>query len=363
MFSIFKGKDLYHLGVDIGTTGIRLVELRRDGSRKILENYGHLESEDYLYIGAGFGEKKLAYNAYLSHEKIIKDLSEILNVMKVRAKKVSMSVPISAAFSSVITFPSISEGDIEKAINFEAKKYIPSPLEEVSFGWNIVSSSSNMKGGGDSKNVKVLLVAIQKDMAMKYYKIAKALNLNLVNLETESFPLARALVGEMKGVCTIVDIGSKATNITIVEDGAISTGHSVSNVGGLEITNVLAHGFNVDSKRAEILKRDIGLKFQGADKKVSEIIAPVVSVVISDVRKINESYSKNNQKKIDKIILTGGSANLPGIAEYFSKEFRLPVELGNPWKSVGHDERLSGKLSEISSQFAVAVGLALGGFK
>lgn len=363
MFEFIKKLSPNFLGIDIGTTGIRLVELRKDGKRHSLINYGHLESEDYLSLGGGVGNKRMIDNTYLSHDKIVKDLKEVITATGIDAKKVAMSIPISSAFSSVIGLPNIHEDEIDKAVNFEARKYIPIPLEEVSYGWSLVHSDASDDKKNTKKGMKVLLVAIPKEITVKYSNIIQALNLDLISLETESFPLSRSLADGQKGVFTIVDIGSKTTSITIVEDGVVFASHSVSNIGGLEITNILSHGFNIDPKRAEALKRDIGLKFSGADKKVSEIMMPIVSVIGSDIRKINETYTRDYQKAIDKIILTGGSASLPGIVDFFKKELQVGVEIGNPWKDITFDEKLTQKLTEIAPQFSIAVGLALRGFE
>ncbi len=363
MFDFFKKAPSSFLGVDIGTTGMRLVELKKEGSNAILENYGHLESEDYLSLG-GPGNNKLANNTNLSHSKIVKDLSEVINAMGIAAKKIIMSIPIASAFSSVISLPSIPDSEIDKAVNFEARRYIPIPLDEVSFGWSLINKpSGDPKIKGEKKGIKVLLVAIPKDITMKYSSIAQALGLDLISLETESFPLARSLADGEKGVFTIVDIGSKTTSITVVENGVVLASHNVSSVGGVQITNVLSHGFNVDLKRAESLKRDIGLKFSGTDKKVSEIMMPIVSVISADIRKINETYSRDNKREVTKVILTGGSANLPGIVQFLGKDLKVNVEIGNPWKNISYNEMLKPKLIEIAPRFSIAIGLALRGFE
>lgn len=364
MFDFFKKTSPNYLGIDIGTTGIRLVELKKEGAKQSLVNYGHLESEDYLSLGGSIGNKKLVNNTYLSHDRIVKDLKEVIEAMAIDAKKVFMSIPISSAFSSIIGLPNIGEDEIDKAVNFEARKYIPIPLEEVNFGWSLISSPSNDENEKNVKRgIKVLLVAIPRDITIKYSNITQALDLDLISLETESFPLARSLADGERGVFTICDIGSKTTSITIVEDGVVLASHSVSNIGGLEITNILSHGFNIDPKRAEALKRDIGLKFSGADKKVSEIMMPIVSVIASDIKKVNESYTRDYKKEIDRIILTGGSASLPGIVEYLKNELKINVAIGDPWKHISFDEKLASKLAEIAPQFSIAVGLALRGFE
>ncbi|MFZ2969798.1 MAG: type IV pilus assembly protein PilM [Minisyncoccia bacterium] len=363
MFDFFKKSSNSFLGVDIGTTGMRLVELKKEDSKSVLVNYGHLESEDYLSVGSS-GNNRLADNTYLSHDRIVKDLSEVIGAMGIMAKKISMSIPIASAFSSVISLPDVPESEIDKAINFEARRYIPIPLDEVSFGWSLISKHSGEDGNKDGKKgIKVLLVAIPGDITLKYSNIAQALKLDLISLETESFPLARSLANGEQGVFTIVDIGSRTTSITVVENGVVLASHGVSNIGGVEITNVLSHGFNVDLKRAESLKRDIGLKFSGTDKKVSEIMMPIVSVISADIRKINESYSRDNKRDVSRVILTGGSASLPGIVEFLNKDLNINVEIGNPWKNISHDVKLDAKLVEIAPHFSIAIGLALRGFE
>jgi len=359
MFNFFKKKPTSFLGVDIGTTSIKIAQLGIDGDSIKLENYAFLEDKDYLEV---LGSVNGSSNLKISDMQVVEDLTEIKKEAKITSDDAIMSIPGSSAFSSIISLPNMSEDEISKAINYEARQYIPIPLEEVVFDWSIISKKGEEDKKG-SKKIKVLLVAIPKEITEKYTKIASALKLKLIALETESFSLARSLIGDEEGAFIIVDIGNKMTNVTVIENGYVLASHSAFGTGGKEITRAISYGFNIDFKRADKLKKDIGLSFSGPQKKVSETIFPTINIIVSEIKKTSEMYIRDNKKTVKRVIVTGGSANLPGLVKYFSSELNISVEIGNPWRNIVYDKILSRKLKEMSSDFSVAVGLALRGFE
>ncbi len=367
MFNFFKRPPSSFLGIDIGTTGIRIVQLGLQDGNIILENYASIETKDYLEILGNGGNLN---NIKMSDSKIAKDLENVIEKSGIMSKKVAMSIPISSAFSSIMVLPDISDGEISKAVDFEARQYIPIPINEVVFDWSVIGKeihkeSSNMVDNSKQvKKIKVLLVAIPKETTSKYMHIAETLGLKLIALETESFSLARSLAGKSGETSTIVDIGNKTTSVTIVEKGSVIGSHTILGAGGEEITKIISHGFNVDFNRAENLKMDIGFSAdKGSEKKISEVMLPIISIIISEIKKINESYFRTNKKNVKKVVMTGGTAGLPGLIAHFSKELDTPVEIGNPWKDIIHDNSLNEALKENSPLFSVAVGLALRGFE
>lgn len=367
MISLFKKKSHSFLGIDIGTTGIRMVQLGLNDKEVRLENYAYTETKEYMEI---FSDGKKAANVRMSDTEILHDLLKIIEEAKITARETAISIPISSAFSSVMTLPNVPESEIGEAVNYEAKQYIPLPLSEVVFDWSVIrkkiQENKTDDKNTDSKQVtklSILLVAIPKETTKKYTDIIEQTKLQLVVLETESFSLARSLVGNGEGVSMIVDIGNKTTSIIIVENGSVSKSYSIPGAGGEEITKVISHGFEIDFKRAETLKRDVGLTFSGPQKKVSEIALPIIDIIISEIRKVSDSYSNKNKENITNIIISGSSANLPGLVDYFSKELNITVEIADPWKNIVHDKALSEKLKQLSTSFSVSVGLALRGFE
>lgn len=369
MFNILKKQATNSLGVDIGTTGIRVVQLESKDKKISLENYASIETKDYLEI---LGNDSKFNNIRMSDKKISDDLAKIISDAGISSKRVSMAVPISSAFSSIISLPDMPEEEIENAINFEARQYIPIAIDEVIFDWVVIGRTGGTKNDSENsiveekniKKLKILLVAIPKEITNKYVSIVDSLGLELTTLETESFSLAMAFSRSEKGTISIVDIGNKTTSITIVESGEVISGHSISGTGGEEITKIISHGVDVDFHRAEQLKKDIGLnKEDNSQKQVSEIVLPIMSIIISEIRKINENYTKVNKKSVNKIIITGRTSYISGLAEYFTTEIGIPTEIGNPWKEISYDKALDKRLQESSPYFSVAVGLALRGLE
>ncbi|MCK5412896.1 MAG: type IV pilus assembly protein PilM [Candidatus Pacebacteria bacterium] len=363
MFNFFKKKSNSYLGIDIGTTGIRVVQLGRDEENIKLENYAYLETKEYLEI---LGEQDNLNDIKMSNNKIVTDLGSIIREADINTNKVIMSIPTSSAFSSIITLPDIPESEIAKAVDFEARRYIPIPLEEVVFDWSIIKKKKKSKKNkvDNSFENEILLVAISKETTNKYVNIVKALGLELVSLETEPFSLARCLVGQEEGVFEIIDMGNKTTSITIIENGTVSGSHNISGTGGEEITKMISRGFNVDLNRAEKLKIDFGSnKNKDLENKMFDIILPMTNVIISELKRTNDLHFINNKKKIKKIILTGGTIGIPRLVEHLSEELEILVEIGNPWKGVMCDPSLSNKLEKNAPFFSIAVGLALRGFE
>jgi len=375
MFSFLSKNSSSFFGIDLGTTGIRIVELAWDGGRVVLRNYVSLEAGRRINPDGTVVKKDIQ-----SLDKdTIESMKTILNTADVAHHKVAMSVPASSTFTSIVSFPRMPQDQLETAVNYEAPKYIPIPMEEVVFGWNIISNDRKVKnikgnekelemkvGGGNQyggeEKTRVLLIAIPKEISAKYLEIANAFSLDLVSLETESFSLARSLVGHREGAYIIIDVGYKMTGITIVDDGSVTESHSISTVGGEELTKVIGNSFGINEERANILKKEAGLN-SPSEKKLADILIPILSIIISEAKKNEQAYLHTNGKKISGIILTGGSARMPGFQEYITEEMNLPVEMGNPFREISYDAILEDKLGAIASSYAVAVGLALYNFE
>lgn len=374
MLNLLNKKSSSFFGIDLGTTGIRAVELARENKTIVLKNYVSLEAEKRMKPDGTIVKK----NIQALDADTIESMKTILNTAEVANHKVAMSVPTSSTFSSIITFPRMPREEIEKAVNFEARQYIPIPLDEVVYGWNIISrdrknvistkmpvkkkEKTEKPHVNSSDKTRVLLIAIPKETCTKYMQIANAFSLDLVALETESFSLSRSLVGKREGTFLIIDVGYKMTGLTIVDDGSVTESHSISTVGGEEITKIISHSYGVNEDRANVLKKEIGIN-SASDRKIAEVVTPILSIIISEVRKNQEAYFRNNGRRIDGIIMTGGSSRMTGLSDFISHELGLPVEMGNPFKMVAHDNMLEERLESISSSYSVAVGLALFGFE
>lgn len=360
MFNFLFKSDTSFFGVDLGNTGVKAVQLAKEGKNIVLKNYVYLDNERKLNEDGSFQRQGMGTIS----EQVVEDMKLVVNSAKIGNKKVVMSIPTSSAFSYIVTLPRMPQDALEKAVDFEARKYIPLPLEEVVFAWNVLSTKKNSRLDDPqaADNLRVLLIAIPKEISARYMEIAHSFNLDLIALETESFALARSLVGERKGIFLIVDMGSRITSVTVVVDGLVGETRNIASVGGEEITKMIARGFNVNEQRAETMKREIGLD-DSREQKLSEMIDPIFSMVVAEIKKNADAYLQGGEKQIEAVIFTGGLSAIPGFQNYFSRALDMPVEMGDPFKGIMFDPVLTQKLQALSPFFAVGVGLALRGFE
>ena len=352
----------YFLGIDIGTSSIKIVELELDGNRPVLSNYG------WVYL-----EELVKENDSLALWK--KYVSKIIRDGKIKAKDAYVSISSSGSLITLIEFPEMEKADMDQAIRFEAHKYVPVPLEEVVLSWDVVgvanSDSNNFRKEPEkniganpqqqvsvpTKKVQVLLVAAPKNKVEKYEKMAQDVGLNLKSIEIEGFSMARSLIGNDQGNFIIVDIGARVCNIILAEKGIIKVNRNIYS-GGVDITRAIAKNLNVEESRADNLK----IKGTNFFAKESGVTLPSVEIIISEIKRIIEAYYRNNGKnKIDSLILSGGTADLTGIADYFQNSLGIKTIAGNPFGRVDYLKALEPKLNELKARFSVAIGLALKG--
>lgn len=310
--------------------------------------------------------------------------------------------------------------DLGSAIKWEAKKFIPVPLEEMILDWKILNKKEvkviknatkefqNNKAAGENglsnnqandkdddlkdladstaalKNIpsiskknetktlnddeiikpknsdnsyRILLTAAPKNLVARYIDIFKRAKFNLLSLETEAFALSRALLGNDLSTVMIVDIGATTADICIIEEGVPILNRGID-TGGEFITKTIMNSLNVNQDRAEQFKRDFGLSNSG-NKNVPDVIQKSLNSITNEIKYVFELYEKQVNNKIDKIILTGGSAFLPNLPGYLSELLNLQVIIGDPWDRIIYPLDLKPILQEIGPRMGASIGLAM----
>jgi len=356
-------KDKSILGIDIGTSSIKVVQLKKDGNVFKLENYGELIAYGYLEQPNNAIQTS---TLKMLDNQVAELLRNLLAATKTTTKKAVFSVPLFSSFVTLIEMPRLTQEEIAKAIDFEARQYVPVPINEVVLDWSIVGSvfeEQKLEQAGLGKTqaiekIQVLLVAVPKEVIEKYNRIARLANLQLVGLEIESFALAKSLARkDSKSIC-ILDIGARSTNICIVDNGYVKLTHNLDTSGG-DITRALSNSLNVSYQRAEDFKKEQGLKIAEAQREIYEVMISMLDVILSDVEKYISLYSKKSGKNIEKIILNGGSALLLGLDKYIADKFKIPVEIGNPFQFINYPQNLNPIIKEIGPKLSIAIGLAM----
>ncbi len=330
----FSKPDGY-LGIDIGSRGIKLVELRKKGKRAHLFTYAYTDQElsqdekDGHFMDAG---------------QVAELLKKMVKQAKAVSKKAVASLPASAVFSSIITLPPLAKKEEKNAfIRREAEKLVPLPLSEMVLDWKMVNAG------------EVLITAAPKKLIASYSEIFKMTGLTLLSLETEVFALISALIGKDTSPVLLIDIGSAQTDFFVVEKAVPLLFHSLK-LGGGDFTSAIKNILAVSEEEAEQIKRDLlarGLN-QTPLTGFPAIFESTIRPIIDAVKHCLEIY-----RQPEKIILTGGSAAIPYLDSRLAETFNLKVYLGDPWARVIYDQDLKPALDAIGPRFSVAIGLAL----
>ena len=371
---LFKPKDNY-LGIDLGTSSIKMVELANFNGRPRLVTYGFTERS----LGS-IGNNDTLINNIDQTAAVILD---ICKKSKATAKKVVTALPNYSVFTSILNLPDMPKKDLASAITWEAKKIIPIPLEEIILDWKIIEETSdspvvgaNIAAPGSvpdmlqannpigqissksKKNLKILLTGANKGLIRKYIEIFNKTGLNLLSLETENFALIRSLVGNDKSVIMVIDIGASTSSITVVDKGIPFLSRSID-IGGFSITRAISNSLNVSMERAEQFKQDLSLDMETADNSLPQTVEKAFIPILNEIKYTINLYQEANNKKVEKIILSGGSALLGHLTGYVSSSLNVNAYIGDPWARTIFPVDLKPILDRIGSRFAVSVGLAM----
>ena len=359
---MFGFKKNRFLGIDIGVSSIKVVEIKISNNKPALSNYA------WMNIPCNESEVQEDYFS----KSLVQYFKKLLKEGVFKSSNAYAAIPAFGGLITLIEFPEMDNNDLEQAIKFEAHKYIPTSLDDVVVSWDILNKRSateslvKKKDEPDKKEhrlpeagskLQVLLVAAPKNRVANYEKLVKSSGLDLKYIEIESFSLQRSLVGNDPGNFVIIDIGARVCNIVLAEKGVIKINRNID-AGGRDITKIIARSMNVDEIRADKLKSS-GRELLG---KESGMQFPVLEIIVGEVKRVLKSYYSNEgEKKVDGVILSGGTAGLAGIEKYFSEALNIKTIIGNPFGRIDYDKKLESKLMEIGSRFSVSVGLALRG--
>jgi type IV pilus assembly protein PilM len=346
-------KPKSQLGVDIGSSNIKIVQLRPKDNTFILETYG-LVNFSYQ-IASKDASSSLTQTAQL--------LKTLVTKSRATVNKVVASLPNNSVFTSVIEMPKIPDDELKTAVEFEAKKYVPLPMEEVALSWSVIEEKKakinkdtnlgNFKTANESK-IKVLLTAVPTAVIDNYLKVFEMAGLEPIALEIEALSLIRSLVGEDLNTNLLIDIGAKSTSLNLVDSGYLRLSKNL-NVGGDTVTGSISQSLSVNFARAEQFKKDFGLS--NTQPQIPQVMRPILDIIKSEASQLISLFESRGEK-IDKILLSGGGSKLPSLKEYFSG-LGKPVVLANPWSQVTYPGSLKPVIEPLGLNLAVAVGLAM----
>jgi len=386
---IFSNPTSY-LGIDIGTSSIKMVELENYKNQARLKTYGYADISTNI----------LRSNIDKNNQIIANHIVDLVAKSNVQTRQVVSALPTFSVFNFIISIAPIPKKDLPAAIKWEAKKYIPIPIDDMILDWKILNkkevggkkeekqdlkkeepikedkeekkegketpneeqaeqkrAEEVVKSKSIDNNYRILLTAAPKNLVARYIDIFKRTKMNLLSLETEAFALSRSLIGNDPSNVLIVDIGANTADICVIEQGVPVLNRGID-TGGESITKNIMTSMNVNRERAEQFKRDFGLSSLG-QKNVPDVIQKSLDSIVNEIRYVFELYQRQGTAKIDKIVLTGGSSFLPNLPEYLSELLHIPVIIGDPWDRIIYPLDLKPVLQEIGPRMGAAIGLAM----
>ncbi|HEY4497950.1 MAG TPA: type IV pilus assembly protein PilM [Candidatus Paceibacterota bacterium] len=356
----FLFKESGILGIDIGSSSIKVVQLKKEKERATLETYGELSLARYARGGEGRG------SVVLVQEKLQQALGDVLRESQAKASRAVVSLPLRNSFVTVMPMPELSQKELKNAVLYEARKYIPIPLAEATIDWWVLppqATDTESTGLGSPKRpfITVLLVAVPNDVIDQYQKLLSSVNVKLEAFEIESFALARAAAHAEAGTVIVVDMGATSTKVAIVDGGVVRAAHSISQ-GAWGLTQALQQSLGLDFERAEMLKREFGIIRRPETQGAVSVLEPLVDAIALETERFILEWKRNGGRGISRAVLAGGGALLRGVDDIFVKKLGVEVIIANPFSRVMYPAFLEPSLKEIGSVFGNAVGLALRGF-
>lgn len=359
-----KSEDPISVGIDIGTSAIKVVELRKEDNKLVLTTYSSLALGQY--VEKGF----LGQVTNLPVEGLSQALIDTLRETKITSQQILINIPAVSSIIFTIDLPAaVEEKEYSIVIPNESKKYIPVPLTDVILDWyalprrehSVGQSKRAVENGGDATTT-VLIVATLNESVSKLSQVLQKSGLPTQNLEIEMFSHIRSIIYRELFPVLILDIGASRSRASIVDHGIIEAFRLISK-GGQDMTLALSRACELPFDAAEKLKKDQGLIVSPTYPKNSEILQTEYHDIFLQANSVILGYEKKYGKTVEKIILTGGGANAKNLLEYARTQFSAEVTLARPFDKIETPPFLKEVLFETGPEFSGALGLALRKFQ
>jgi type IV pilus assembly protein PilM len=332
------------IGLDIGSQNIRVVELEKGKNIFIVNTYGSIRSPISSPIYSNDEEKKLLVSA----------IKRLLKEVKVSSKKASLSLSETQAFTQIVETPLLSEKELKSSMQWQAEQYIPLPLEDVSFDFQIVSEDKK------ASKMRVLISAAPLTVVEKFRDLADSSELYISSLETQLLSIVRSLSRFVpdSATATIINLGYLSTDFAFVTKNTILFTRTIS-TGGKALVRAIAQELNFNEEQAERYKVTYGIDPSQLEGKVYSAVKPLLDRFLKELNQ-GFVYFKEQfpQRKIDLILICGGGAKMPGIVQFMTNNFGIETQRAEPFSGLKFKKGINSPPNG-STEFTVATGLAM----
>ena len=350
MFQKTMGKKNM-VGLDIGSSSVKAVELSKKGSTLQLVNLGCENLQPDTIVDGQIMELNNVANV----------ITSIFTEHQIKTSRVAAGVSGHSVIVKNIVLPQMSEDELQESFSWHAEEHIPFDISDVNLDYQVTSSSSDA--------LNVLMAACKSDKIANVKQAIQLAGKQPVVIDVDAFALQNCYEVNYEpkpgDVVALLNIGSSTMNINIL-NGTRSVFARDASVGGNQYTSLLQKELGLTFEQAEAAKRGYALPDGVEGRPIQPIIETVSDILALEIRKTMDFYratAEENEEAIQKILIAGGGSKLPGLPDYLSRRFEIPVEVFDPFRQIQIDGRKFDPdyMKEIVPDMAIAVGLALRG--
>jgi type IV pilus assembly protein PilM len=350
MFKKSNGKKNL-VGVDIGSSSIKAVELQKKGNSFHLVNLGFENLSPDTVVDGQIMELNNVSNV----------ITNIFAEHQIKTSRVAAGVSGHSVIVKNIVLPQMSEDELRESFSWHAEEHIPFDISDVNLDYQVTSSSADA--------LNVLLAACKSDKIANVKQAIQLAGKQPAVIDVDTFALQNCYEVNYQPkpgeIVALLNIGASTMNINIM-NGTRSIFARDASVGGGQYTSLLQKELGLTFEQAEAVKRGYPLPEGVEARPIQPIIETVSDILALEIRKTMDFYratAEDSEEAIQKILIAGGSSKLPGLPDYLAKRFEIPVELFDPFRQIEVDGRKFDPdyMKEIVPDMAIAVGLALRG--
>ncbi len=341
------------VGLDIGSSGIKLVQLKENRGRYVLQKFGFKPLEPEVIVDG----------TVMDEGQVVSAIKGLFDELNVKVKQVAVSISGHAVIIKKISLPPMPDDELEGQVKLAAEQYIPFDINEVNIDFHVLPPSEG-DGAGEGE-MSVILVAAKKDKINELTELVKGAGLAPLVMDVDAFAIenmhAINYPMSQEETTALVNVGASVMNINIVSKGTSLFTRDIP-IGGNRYTESIQRELGLSYEEAEQLKK--GGKASGNNQAAAaqSVIESVNAEVASEIARTIDYYKSTvSEGDVQQVLLCGGGAQVSGLVKQLRDRMQAVVEVANPFAQVdvsGSDFDQT-TLAEMAPMASVGVGLAL----
>ncbi len=331
-------------GLDIGTTAVRVVQLRGNGPVKSLVRYAYVPVDSKIVLSDSKNDQ----------QRLAQVIRELVEQSQMTTRNVAVGIPSQKVFTAVVDFDRLPSDELAKAIRYQADSLIPTPLDKSKMDWAVIGDSPK-----DKTKVEVLLTSVENTFVEQRLDMLESIGLEVIAFEPDNLAITRALIpGDSPQAQMVLDMGSRSSDLVVTVGGAPRLTRSIP-TGAESIVRSAAQNLNIDEQQARQFVFKFGMGKDKLEGRIYDAISGTIDVLAGEIDKsIKFFQSRYVQTPVSRIVVTGGASALPEFPLFLANKFAIEVEIGNSWRNVSFSPDRQNELLAVSNHFGVAAGLA-----